>query len=101
MPKYSPISTVTGDPQDLKFALIVGGAAGALTVTGIKKGDVLKLVMGTTVASPTFTPTANLTSQFTVTADNTIDNTGGTATTAALLLVIWVSRPAKVGFSGT
>lgn len=101
MPKNSPIPVSNADPALLKFALIVGGAAGNLTVAGIKAGDKLKFVGGSTVASPTFTPTGDLTAQFTITADNTINNTGGSATTGALLLIVWVTRSTQIGFSGT
>lgn len=71
--------------QALRFREIAGGAAGALTVTGIAVGDRIIAVVDTEAAS------ANLASEFTVTAANTIDNTGGTATTSKDLLVIWES----------
>lgn len=69
----------------MRFREIAGGSAGALTVTGIAVGDRLIAVVDTEGAS------ANLASEFTITAANTIDNTGGTATTSKDLLVIWES----------
>lgn len=71
--------------QALRFRSIAGGAAGALTVTGIALGDRIIAVVDTEA------PSANFASEFTVTAANTIDNTGGTATTGMDLLVIWES----------
>ena len=59
-----------------------GGAAGDISVTGILQGDHLVCVYNVT-------DTADLTSEFSITADGTVNNTGGTATTGDSLLVIW------------
>ncbi len=69
----------------LRYATIDGGAAGPLTVTGIRVNDVLKAVQRVDAAA------ANLVDEFTITADDTIDNTGGTATTGFVLLVVWAA----------
>src|SRR6266550_2539368 len=74
----------------LKFALISGGSAGNLTVAGIKTTDSLRLVLKFTGAGTAVTDLADLTSEFTITATNTINNTGGTASTGKVL-VVWVS----------
>ncbi len=74
----------------LKYALIAGGAAGNLTVTGIKTTDSLRLVLYFIGAGTAVTDVSNLTSEFTISATNTINNTGGTASTGKLL-VVWVS----------
>lgn len=72
--------------QAIRHIVIAGGAAGALaTVTGIALGDRLIAVIDTSAAGP------NLASEFTVTAADTIDNTGGTDTTGMILLVVWES----------
>lgn len=64
---------------------ITGGAAGPLTCTGITVGDTIVSVVTVLNASP-FT-VADLTSEFSVTGTNTIDNTGGTATTSKRVVV--------------
>jgi len=74
------------DNQSLTSRLVAGAAAGNLTVTGIKKGDNLIIVQDLGVAS------ANIASQFTVTADDTINNTGGTSTATHNVLVVWEQR---------
>ena len=54
---------------------IVGGAAGDLTVTGITTADRLVSVIN-------LTDGVDLTSEFTISADDTINNTGGTSSAA-------------------
>ncbi len=79
----------------LRVSLVTGGAAGPLTLTGIKaptgkdfagRGDQLIAVIESNGTTGLLT---DLTSEFSISADDTIDNTGGTATTADTLLVIW------------
>lgn len=67
--------------------IIAGGAAGAHTVTGIKAADTLISVFEQDGTSGLLT---DLTSEFSVTADDTIDNTGGTATTSDFLVVTYM-----------
>ena len=67
-------------------ALISGGAAGNHTVTGILLNDVLVCVWEQNGTSGLLT---DLTSEFSITADDTINNTGGTATTGDTLIVEW------------
>lgn len=71
--------------SDLNFSLISGGAAGDHTVTGIASGDEILAVLHYTTGAAL----ADLTSEFSVSAANTINNTGGTDTTSDQLLVIW------------
>lgn len=71
--------------QALRFATVAGGAAGPLTVTGIKLKDRLIAVIDAAAAS------ANLASEFSITAADTVDNTGGTDTTGMVLIFIWES----------
>jgi hypothetical protein len=69
----------------LRQAILTGGAAGAHTVPGITAASVL-------LAVTDLTDLVDLTSEFTITADDTIDNTGGTATTSDKLQVWWFSQ---------
>lgn len=77
------LPTPSGLFVSLAFAHVAGAAAGDLTVTGIKLGDKLICVMRIDAAG------ANLVSEFTVKADNTINNTGGTSTAGQTVMVIW------------
>lgn len=74
------------DLRQLQGRFAAGAAAGNLTVTGIKKGDKVLVV------SATDGTTGNLASEFTATADNTINNTGGTSTAAKTVLVQWIPK---------
>ena len=71
---------------------VPGAVAGNVTVTGIKKGDLITEVLN-------ITDGVDLTSQFRATAnarvaaDNTINNTGGTSTATKILLVRWYRVP--------
>lgn len=99
MPIASPPTQSSSVPA-IKFKLIAGGAAGNLTVTGIGAKDKLLAVVGfgLTEGTPnTFSGIVDLLSEFTITAANTINNTGGTATTGKLLLVVWWPKPAELG----
>lgn len=64
---------------------VLGAAAGAVTVSKIKAND--HLVNVTHI--PAATQGEDLTSEFSITADATINNTGGTASTGGVLIVIW------------
>lgn len=75
----------------LNSAVIAGGAAGNLTVTGITVYDKLKVVNNVAAAG------ANLASEFTITAADTINNTGGTNTTGMTLLVLWYPADVRGG----
>ena len=68
--------------------LVVGGAAGDHTVAGIAVGDDIVWVGHFTTAAA-IASLADLTSEFTITAANTINNVGGTDTTNDQLMVIW------------
>ncbi len=73
-------------------AVVAGAAAGDITVTGIKflPTDALVMVQRIDAAG------ANLVGEFEITADDTINNAGGTDTTLFLLLVTW-NRANPVG----
>lgn len=72
---------------------VVGGTAGTLTLTGITTDD--KLVKVYAVAYDSggdASSVADLTSEFSISAANTITNAGGTATTDRMLFVTWVDQ---------
>lgn len=72
--------------------VIAGGAAGALTVTGIATTDTLIGVIRFDLdATASNIDVDDLTSEFSITAADTIDNTGGTATTGDKLLVLYLN----------
>lgn len=77
----------------IKTAVIAGGAAGNLTVTGINTTDelvgVVRLDRDATAANINI---SSLLSEFTISAADTINNTGGTNTTGDSLLVIYVDH---------
>ncbi|MGH9158205.1 MAG: hypothetical protein ACRD1K_20745 [Acidimicrobiales bacterium] len=81
--------------MNLRFSVIAEAAAGNFTVTGIAVGDKLAAVVGFTVVLSEGTPntiaytTRDLTSEFSVTAANTINNTGGTSLVDGWALVVW------------
>lgn len=65
----------------------VGGAAGDLTATGVKVGDKILLVQALTLSAGAPSAVADLTSEFAITAANTVNNTGGTSTAGAFVAV--------------
>lgn len=81
---------ITATRSETKTAVIAGGSAGNLTVTGIATTDrlvsVTVLDRDSTAANITL---ADLTSEFSITATNTINNAGGTSTTGNALLVVY------------
>lgn len=77
----------------LKCTMVAGGAAGDFTVAGIATGDELVSVWHVSTAAAVAT-IADITSEFDITAANTINNTGGTATTDDQLIVFWLDLTA-------
>ena len=75
----------------LKVALIAGGAAGNFTVTGITTADALISVLHLPDAGAV-DAIADLTAEFSITAANTINNTGGTASTNGKLQIFYQDR---------
>lgn len=72
----------------IKVKLAAGGAAGNITITGIAVNDsLISVLVFTTAAS--IASVADLTSEFSITAANTINNTGGTSTANNQLVVIY------------
>ena len=73
----------------IKVSLIDGGAAGNHTVAGIKITDELISVLEQNGTSGLL---ADLTTEFSIKKADTIDNTGGTATSSDKLLVLYLSK---------
>ena len=73
-----------------RVSIVAGGAAGNITVAGIATVDRLKAVYSLIANSSGHMTAADLTDEFAITAANTINNTGGTASTNAVLIVHWV-----------
>lgn len=69
--------------------LISGGLAGNHTVTGIAPGDSLISVLQFDISTGDVIDIADLTSEFTITAENTINNNNGTDTTGDKLYVLY------------
>ena len=69
------------------MALVAGGAAGDITVTGIATDDELVAVWEQDGTSGLLT---DLTSEFSITAADTINNTDGSATTGDKLVVVYL-----------
>jgi hypothetical protein len=77
---------------------VAGGAAGDITVTGILTTDTLVSVLRLDIdATAANTDLDDLTSEFTITAANTINNVGGTASTGDKLMVTYQRRNRVAG----
>jgi len=82
-----------GQHGQVEVKYVAGAAAGNITVTGVATTDVLLTVLKQDGTSGLFT---DLTSEFSVTATNTINNTAGTNTTGHFLLVVYQAGGGKV-----
>jgi hypothetical protein len=82
---WADVSTLAGN-GGVSQALVAGGAAGDFTVDGIKVTDRLLAVIHNTAGT-----LVDLTSEFTISAADTINNADGTDTTNDDLLVLWES----------
>ena len=85
---------------NLRMAVVNGGAAGNLTVTGISTDDIIERIYAAAFTINAATPADNspidltasagdLTSQFSITAANTINNAGGTSTASNVVFVLY------------
>lgn len=78
-------------PRDaVTTTIIAGGAAGNHTVTGIKPRDTLVAVLHSDYTDASETGT-DITGEFSISAADTINNTGGTDTTGGFLNVTYLS----------
>ena len=78
-----------GSDATVQGTLVAGGAAGNFTVAGIAVTDLLVLILYYAGAGVAVTDVLDLTSEFTITGANTINNSGGTDTTGGKLVVLW------------
>lgn len=85
---------VVASELGIEQTIVAGGAAGAHVVTGILTTDKLLSVIHLDMTDASETG-ADLTSEFSISAADAIDNTGGTATTGGFLLVTY-RRPVRV-----
>lgn len=76
---------------NLEVDYLAGGAAGDLTLTGIATDDTLLKVISIDTSGAGNAGT-DLTSEFTITAANTINNTGGTSTANKTVIVYWLDK---------
>ena len=76
----------------LRLLCVAGAVAGDVTVAGIKTYDLLREVLRIDNGNE-----ADLTAEFDITATNTINNAGGTASNGGTLLVSWDSVPTDLG----
>lgn len=85
---------------NIKYTVVAGAIAGNVTVTGIEQGDELIAVLALDFTLSEGAPntrdwdvaggqTADLTSEFSVSAADTINNTGGTSSLNKILLVVY------------
>lgn len=72
----------------LGMALVDGAAAGDVTVSGITTKDTLLGVFSLASATDVLS-TDDLTDEFSISADDTVNNTGGTSSANGALLVVW------------
>ncbi len=90
----------THSEQGLRIRIVNGGSAGNITVPGIAVGDVIEQVTAAAYTINSGTPAdddpidltssvGDVTSEFSITAANTINNTGGTDTSANILTVLY------------
>ncbi len=86
-----PIIEGSTGARSFRQTVVAGGAAGNATVTGIKTRDTLLAVLKVDFTDVSETAT-DLTGEFTITATNTINNTGGTASTGGFLIVSYLSN---------
>lgn len=82
----------TGIWPAFRRAVVAGATAGDVTVTGIEEGDGLVAVIHFVGAGTDITDLDDLTDEFEITADDTINNEGETSTDGDKLLVIWAKQ---------
>src|SRR6266550_4663035 len=78
-------------PGAFNHLLVNGAVAGNVTVSGITTGSTLLEVLHHVYTAGVLTNITDLTSEFTITATNTINNTGGTSSNTNKLMVRWVT----------
>lgn len=79
----------------VKATIIAGGAAGDHTVSGIRATDALVAVLFVDFTDASETG-SDITGEFTISGDDTINNGGGTDTTGGFLIVIYEDRSVAI-----
>jgi hypothetical protein len=86
--------------SNLRISALAEGAAGDFTLTGITLDDEILCVCGVKATLSAGTPNTvafsavNVTSEFSITAANTINNTAGTDLSDTILFCLWVDADA-------
>lgn len=85
----------------LKTYVVAGAAAGNVTVTGVTTGDEIQSVVAHQVGAAVGVDSVeDLTSEFAITADDTINNTGGTSSANGFLVIqIWEHDTRGAGYN--
>lgn len=102
MPNYADVITEALILPSLRFGFIGDAAAGDHTLTGIRPEDKLVAVVGCTLTLSEGAPNtiawtfSDLTSEFSITADDTVNNTGGTALTDMFCIVVYLDIPETI-----
>ncbi len=92
--QLAAVLRLAGAGVALKTAVLAGGAAGDHTLTGIAAGDDIVSVLHMQGDGTQLTGAEDLTSEFTITAADTLNNTGGTASTNGFLIVVYADLSA-------
>lgn len=76
---------------NVRLSCIKGSTAGTFTLTGIAVSDAIMSVIKVrqSTGGIAWNSVDDITTEFSISAANTITNTGGTNSTLALLLVLW------------
>jgi len=74
---------------DIVYTAVAGAVAGDVAVADIRTVDRLLAVLDTVAG-------ADLTAEFTITADGTINNAAGTSSAGNALLVIYLNTPESI-----
>lgn len=82
--------------HNLGFTIIAGGAAGDHTLTGITTKDKLLGVLHVDFTDASETGD-DLLSEFSITADDTINNAAGTDTSGGFLIILYESADSRGG----
>ena len=92
-PVISPMDE-TGIVPRMRTFVADGAVAGNITVTGIAIGDNLISVLAHQVSGAVgIDSVADLTSEFSITAADTINNTGGTSSANGYLVILYYDNP--------
>lgn len=86
---YPGLKDIVKQLRGIKQTVIDGGAAGNHTLTGIATEDHLISVVHIEGSGTALTGAADLTAEFSITAADTINNTGGTSSADGVLVVLY------------